>query len=58
MSDIRKVENSAKFVESTFKRELPIQDNSKVYFDIDSQSNKEILNRLVKIVGKTEEVSV
>jgi len=33
-----------------------LEDNTKVYFDVDSQSNKEILDRLVKTIGKSKEV--
>ena len=32
------------------------QDTSKVYFDVDSQTNKEIVDRLVKTLGKTKQV--
>ena len=32
-----------------------LEDNSKVYFDVDSQSNKEIVSRLTKTLGKTKE---
>ena len=32
-----------------------LEDNSKVYFDVDSQSNKEIIDRLIKTLGKTKE---
>ena len=32
-----------------------LEDNSKVYFDVDSQSNKEILDRLTRTLGKTKE---
>ena len=33
-----------------------MEDNSKVYFDVDSHSNKEIMDRLVKTVGKSKQV--
>eukprot|EP00088_Acartia_fossae_P037577 TRINITY_DN38787_c0_g1_i1.p1 TRINITY_DN38787_c0_g1~~TRINITY_DN38787_c0_g1_i1.p1 ORF type:complete len:177 (+),score=30.62 TRINITY_DN38787_c0_g1_i1:57-587(+) len=33
-----------------------MEDNSKVYFDVDSQTNKEIMDRLVKTVGKSKQV--
>jgi len=46
----------------TFKNLTPspfitcfLEDNSKVYFDIDSQSNKIILDRLTRTLGKTKE---
>ena len=32
-----------------------LEDNSKVYFDVDSQTNSEIIDRLVKTLGKTKE---
>merc|ERR1719331_557676 len=32
-----------------------LEDNSKVYFDVDTQSNKEIVSRLTKTLGKTKE---
>ena len=32
-----------------------LEDNSKVYFDVDSQSNKEIMDRLARTLGKTRE---
>ena len=32
-----------------------LEDNTKVYFDVDSQSNKEILDRLIQTLGKTKE---
>ena len=32
-----------------------LEDNTKVYFDVDSQSNKEILDRLTRTLGKTKE---
>ena len=35
---------------------IPLQDNSKIIFDVDSQSNKEIMDRLVKTVGKSKEI--
>ncbi|XP_023336118.1 probable 28S ribosomal protein S25, mitochondrial [Eurytemora carolleeae] len=47
----------------TFKNMTPspfitcfLEDNTKVYFDVDSQSNKDILDRLVKTLGKSKEV--
>lgn len=33
-----------------------LESGEKVYFDVDSQTNKEITNRLVKTLGKSEEV--
>ncbi len=33
-----------------------LEDSSKVYFDVDSQSNKEIMDRLVRTLGKSAEV--
>ena len=32
-----------------------LDDNSKVYFDVDSQSNREIMERLIKTLGKTKQ---
>ena len=32
-----------------------LEDNSKVYFDVDSQSNKEIVRRLTNTLGKTKD---
>ena len=32
-----------------------LEDNTKVYFDVDSQTNKEILDRLIQTLGKTKE---
>ena len=32
-----------------------LEDNSKVYFDVDSQTNKEIIDRLIKTLGKTKD---
>jgi len=47
----------------TFKNMTPtpfitcfLEDNTKVYFDVDSQSNKDIVSRLVKTLGKSAEV--
>ena len=34
-----------------------LEDSGKVYFDVDSQSNKEIMDRLVTTLGKSQEVS-
>jgi small subunit ribosomal protein S25 len=33
-----------------------LEDSSKIYFDVDSQSNKEIMDRLVRTLGKSAEV--
>ena len=47
----------------TFKNMTPspfitcfLEDNTKVYFDVDSQSNKDILRRQVKTLGKSKDV--
>ena len=32
-----------------------LEDSSKVYFDVDAQSNKEIMDRLTRTLGKTKE---
>jgi hypothetical protein len=34
-----------------------LEDSTKVYFDVDSQSNKEIMDRLVRTLGKSAEVT-
>merc|ERR1719397_2415169 len=46
----------------TFKNQTPtpfitcfLSDGNKVYFDVDSQSNKEIIDRLIRTLGKSKE---